>query len=279
METLYPTSHTFNSKWLKQGFQRTNWTTEENGTFESCLALFDEDTPDRWLQVASMIPGKSVLDVIEQYKKLEDDISDIEAGLFPLPERLQDDASTKKLAKNQYLNEFGKRPFACRSSDHEKRKGQPWTEDEHRQFLMGLRKHGKGDWRNISRNFVITKTSIQVASHAQKYYLRQLSEGKEKKRPSIHDITTVHLTDATPFDKHKFPADKKSNFIPQPEISISMPKSILDRNKINGGSLMMFNSMHNNKIMPFKHEFGGHGANINPLNSGFQFQATRHRIW
>lgn len=58
---------------------------------------------------------------------------------------------------------------------------------------MGLEKHGKGDWRNISRNFVISKTPTQVASHAQKYYLRQLSGGKDKRRPSIHDITTVHV--------------------------------------------------------------------------------------
>lgn len=63
-----------------------------------------------------------------------------------------------------------------------------------RRFLMGLEKYGKGDWRNISRNFVISKTPTQVASHAQKYYLRQLSREKERKRPSIHDITTVHLT-------------------------------------------------------------------------------------
>lgn len=59
---------------------------------------------------------------------------------------------------------------------------------------MGLEKYGKGDWRNISRNFVISKTPTQVASHAQKYYLRQLSGEKERKRPSIHDITTVNLT-------------------------------------------------------------------------------------
>lgn len=132
METLYPPSYNVISDWLKQGFQSTYWTTEDNKKFESCLALFDKETPDRWLKVASMIPGKSVFDVIEQYKKLEDDISDIEAGLFPLPGNLQNDSSTKKLVKNLELNEFGKRPFACRSSDHEKKKGVPWTEEEHR---------------------------------------------------------------------------------------------------------------------------------------------------
>jgi len=32
-----------------------------------------------------------------------------------------------------------------------------------------------------------------VASHAQKYFIRQLSGGKDKRRASIHDITTVNL--------------------------------------------------------------------------------------
>ena len=60
---------------------------------------------------------------------------------------------------------------------------------------MGLKKYGKGDWRNISRNFVTTRTPTQVASHAQKYFIRQLSGGKDKRRSSIHDITTVNLPD------------------------------------------------------------------------------------
>lgn len=61
---------------------------------------------------------------------------------------------------------------------------------------MGLKKYGKGDWRNISRNFVTTRTPTQVASHAQKYFIRQLTGGKDKRRSSIHDITTVNLPDA-----------------------------------------------------------------------------------
>ncbi|KAL9267619.1 Transcription factor SRM1-like protein [Drosera capensis] len=60
-----------------------------------------------------------------------------------------------------------------------------------RLFLIGLEKYGKGDWRSISRNVVVTRTPTQVASHAQKYYLRQNSVRKERKRSSIHDITTV----------------------------------------------------------------------------------------
>ena len=48
--------------------------------------------------------------------------------------------------------------------DQERRKGIPWTEDEHRLFLLGLQKYGKGDWRSISRNFVISRTPTQARS-------------------------------------------------------------------------------------------------------------------
>ncbi|KAI3930251.1 hypothetical protein MKW92_023927 [Papaver armeniacum] len=58
----------------------------------------------------------------------------------------------------------------------ERKRGVPWTEEEHKLFLLGLQKVGKGDWRGISRNFVKTRTPTQVASHAQK--------------SSLFDITT-----------------------------------------------------------------------------------------
>ena len=79
-----------------------------------------------------------------------------------------------------------------RTQDQERRKGVPWTEDEHRLFLQGLTKFGKGDWRSISRTFVTSRTPTQVASHAQKYFIRLNSATrKEKRRTSIHDTAAV----------------------------------------------------------------------------------------
>ncbi|KAG8380788.1 hypothetical protein BUALT_Bualt06G0052600 [Buddleja alternifolia] len=203
METLCPTSSLVSdSSWLIQQGHNSVWTKEENKRFESALAIFDEKTPYRWFKVAEMIPGKSVYDVINQYRELVADVSDIEAGLVPIPGYLASSSFTLELAGHRGgFDVYRKRG---RTVDQERKKGVPWTEDEHRRFLLGLKKHGKGDWRNISRNFVISKTPTQVASHAQKYYLRQLSGAKDKRRPSIHDITTINLTvEASPTENNK----------------------------------------------------------------------------
>ncbi|NP_001168009.2 uncharacterized protein LOC100381732 [Zea mays] len=73
----------------------------------------------------------------------------------------------------------------------ERKKGVPWSEEEHRQFLSGLEKLGKGDWRGISRSYVPTRTPTQVASHAQKFFLRQSSLGKKKRRSSLFDMVPI----------------------------------------------------------------------------------------
>ncbi|QCD78024.1 protein MYSM1 [Vigna unguiculata] len=204
MEILPPASpYMYNTNWLLDD-NRTNtkWTPAENKLFENALAVYDKDTPDRWHKVAEMIPGKTVMDVVKQYKELEADVCNIEAGLIPIPGY----STTTSPFTLDWVNTPGydgfkgltaKRSSSGRPPEQERKKGVPWTEEEHKLFLLGLKKYGKGDWRNISRNFVITRTPTQVASHAQKYFIRQLSGGKDKRRASIHDITTVNLTETT----------------------------------------------------------------------------------
>ncbi|PRQ59740.1 putative transcription factor MYB-HB-like family [Rosa chinensis] len=82
-----------------------------------------------------------------------------------------------------------------RKAAHERKKGRPWTEEEHRVFLAGLKKLGKGDWRGIARNFVTTRTPTQVASHAQKYFLRQATNDKRKRRTSLFDLHFKELSE------------------------------------------------------------------------------------
>nr|XP_043606804.1 transcription factor MYB1R1-like [Erigeron canadensis] len=76
----------------------------------------------------------------------------------------------------------------------DRKRGVPWTEDEHKLFLLGLQKVGKGDWRGISRNFVKTRTPTQVASHAQKYFLRKTNLNRRRRRSSLFDITADLVT-------------------------------------------------------------------------------------
>ncbi|KAM7509654.1 hypothetical protein LguiA_020107 [Lonicera macranthoides] len=78
----------------------------------------------------------------------------------------------------------------------ERKKGVGWTKEEHRRFLEGLEKLGKGDWRGISKHFVSTRNPTQVASHAQKYFLRNSSSNTlpnmhKKRRSSLFDMVRV----------------------------------------------------------------------------------------
>ncbi|PAN32675.1 hypothetical protein PAHAL_5G504000 [Panicum hallii] len=86
----------------------------------------------------------------------------------------------------------------------ERKKGTPWTEEEHRMFLMGLQKLGKGDWRGISRNFVVSRTPTQVASHAQKYFIRQTNSSRRKRRSSLFDMVPEMPMEESPAAVEQF---------------------------------------------------------------------------
>lgn len=62
------------------------------------------------------------------------------------------------------------------------KKGAPWTDEEHSAFLAGLKVYGRGQWKQISRYYVPSRTPTQVASHAQKHFLRQSGAQKRRSR-------------------------------------------------------------------------------------------------
>ncbi|KAI9075240.1 hypothetical protein K1719_042781 [Acacia pycnantha] len=68
-----------------------------------------------------------------------------------------------------------------------------WTLEEHTLFLLGVQKYGWGHWNNVSNSAVMTRDATQVASHGQKFYIRQKErEPREHARASIHDITLAN---------------------------------------------------------------------------------------
>ncbi|CAL8471951.1 g11493 [Coccomyxa elongata] len=97
--------------------------------------------------------------------------------------------SSKRSHSSGHLSEDSEsRTEQSHHDQRQRRRGNPWSEEEHRNFLAGLKKLGKGDWRGISRHFVQTRTPTQVASHAQKYFIRQLNLHNRKRRSSLFDM-------------------------------------------------------------------------------------------
>ncbi|XP_047341723.1 transcription factor SRM1-like [Impatiens glandulifera] len=183
----------------------STWSIQQEKAFENSVAVHSEDSDDFFEKITSDVPGKSLEEIKHHYELLVDDVGRIESGCVPLPNYISssdgstnhsgDSGTSKKGSHSGNLNtDQGSK---VSKAEQERRKGIAWTEDEHRLFLLGLDKYGKGDWRSISRNFVVTRTPTQVASHAQKYFIRLNSINKDRRRTSIHDITSVNNSEVS----------------------------------------------------------------------------------
>nr|ARU86431.1 DIVARICATA-like [Orchis italica] len=180
---------------MEEAISSCSWSWDEEKAFENALAVYTEDGGQNWEKIAEEVPEKSLEEIMHHFQLLEEDVGAIDSGLIPLPNY----SSSRTAAESAINGGSGRKSGQGHGHESrkgsrmelERRKGIAWTEEEHRLFLLGLEKYGKGDWRSISRNFVVTRTPTQVASHAQKFFIRLNSGNKDRRRSSIHDITTV----------------------------------------------------------------------------------------
>eukprot|EP01018_Ginkgo_biloba_P022196 Gb_00887 [translate_table: standard] len=126
----------------------STWSREQEKAFENALAVYDEDSKDRWEKIAATVPGKNAAEIKLHYDILVEDINCIEAGHVPLPryissaegfaEQAVETGGTKK--GSQYANVQGAdtNPIGKGGSkaDQERRKGIAWTEEEHRARVL-----------------------------------------------------------------------------------------------------------------------------------------------
>ncbi|XP_061953341.1 transcription factor MYB1R1-like [Populus nigra] len=158
----------------------------------------------------------------------------------------------------------------------ERKRGMPWTEEEHRRFLFGLQKVGKGDWRGISRNFVKTRNPTQVASHAQKHFLRLNNVNRRRRRTSLFDITADTLTSLPKEEQQAHRQDSNINNHASP--SNPLPPPPLQANSITNFSgvpstpirtvnpsvlpLQIENPMMESQSLGQGHQFINHSTNL-----------------
>lgn len=132
------------------------WNKEEEKAFENAIAMhwIDEDCKEQWEKIASMVPNKNLEELKQHYQLLVDDVNAIEAGHIPVPNYVGEETSSLNkdshgpsgsATSDKRLNcghgggfsGLGQDPSGHGGkggsrSDQERRKGIPWTEEEHR---------------------------------------------------------------------------------------------------------------------------------------------------
>jgi len=150
------------------------WSSEDAATFEQGLAAFDEALADRGSKLQSLLPHKTEEDIRKRYQKLLSQITSIEQGAVPI--YTDNEFYVRWCDPEQGIGNVD----AVSAHDTV---GIPWSEEEHRLFLVGVNKFGRDDVDSISKYYVVTRSADQVAQFGFKYFARIDGARRERMRP------------------------------------------------------------------------------------------------
>ena len=109
-----------NSNYNGSKYMNNNeWSGYENKLFETTLAGLDVRSGSIYEQIMCVMPWKSVKQIRSHYEKLIEDVAMIEKGGVYSP-------------NNNYVGGGSSVGVDFGAVDQNKRKGAPWTEEEHR---------------------------------------------------------------------------------------------------------------------------------------------------
>lgn len=107
------------------------WTKAEDKQFENALVIYPEGTPDRWTLIASQIPGRSPREAWNHYQMLLQDVDMIERGAVEIPSYKEEDDMNMEEEEDD-MDRRGPSRGGSRNRGEDRRRGVPWTEEEHR---------------------------------------------------------------------------------------------------------------------------------------------------
>ena len=118
-------------RWPSQA-ESTQWTRYHDKLLEEALLIVPEALPNRWELIAERLPGMSPMVVKQQYEALVHDLFEIDSGRVDIP-NYADELPAEWLSESLSVpDQPSHTPSMLKSRMSDKKKGAPWTEEEHK---------------------------------------------------------------------------------------------------------------------------------------------------